>query len=85
MQLVSPHAPTVPIFWGQGRQDPLVKYELASASADTLSKMLDIPVTSNTNEVGGISFNVYEGIGHTTNQKELDDLRAWITRLLPTK
>lgn len=60
-----------------------MKFELVTESVEVLSKGLDIPVTQNTSEVGGISFNVYEGIGHTTNQKELDDLKTWIKHVLP--
>ncbi|KAJ7129225.1 Phospholipase/Carboxylesterase-domain-containing protein [Mycena epipterygia] len=80
--MASEHAASIPIFWGQGTADPLVKYELARSSADFVLKNIGTPVAS-AGELKGLSFNTYDGVGHSTNQKELDDLRAWLKKALP--
>ncbi|KAJ6610411.1 Phospholipase/Carboxylesterase-domain-containing protein, partial [Mycena sp. CBHHK59/15] len=81
--MASDHAASLPIFWGQGSADPLVKYEFARASADYVIKNIGTPEAPSTGELNGLSFNTYQGIGHTTNQKELNDLKNWLKKALP--
>ncbi|KAJ7223956.1 Phospholipase/carboxylesterase/thioesterase [Mycena rebaudengoi] len=80
--MASAHAASIPIFWGHGSADPLVKYEFARSSADYIMKNLGVPEASS-GELKGLSFNTYNGIGHTTNQKELDDLKGWLKKAVP--
>jgi len=81
--MVSKHAKSIPIFWGHGSADPLVKYQLCKDSVDFLVNRLGISQPSSSSERKGLSFKIYEGVGHTTNQEELDDLRSWIKRAIP--
>ncbi|KAJ7437077.1 Phospholipase/carboxylesterase/thioesterase [Mycena galericulata] len=81
--MASDHVASIPIFWGQGTADPLVKYQIARGSADLVMKNLGVPEAPATGELKGLSFNAYEGVAHSTNQKELDDLKAWLKKALP--
>lgn len=79
----SQHASSIPVFWGHGSIDPLVKFQFCKDSSEFLTKSLGIPVSNNPDECKGLSYNIYDGMGHTTNQRELDDLKAWITKAIP--
>ncbi|EDR12736.1 uncharacterized protein LACBIDRAFT_188773 [Laccaria bicolor S238N-H82] len=80
--MASQHAASIPVFWGHGAADPLVKYQFCKDSADFLTQTLGMPLAP-TGECKGLSYNIYEGMGHTTTQKELDDLREWIKKAIP--
>ncbi|KDQ64133.1 hypothetical protein JAAARDRAFT_27753 [Jaapia argillacea MUCL 33604] len=80
--MTSAHANTVPIFWGHGTEDPLVKYQFALSSVQFLKSQIKVPEADGTS-IRGLSFNSYPGVGHSTNQKELDDLREWLKKALP--
>ncbi|KAJ6501504.1 lysophospholipase I [Mycena vitilis] len=41
--MVSPHAPSIPIFWGHGTADPLVTHDLGRACADFVISELGVP------------------------------------------
>ncbi|EPQ58937.1 Phospholipase/carboxylesterase [Gloeophyllum trabeum ATCC 11539] len=84
--MLSPHAKSVPIFWGHGTSDPVVKYQFATDSLDFMKSQLEIitidrKLASPTS--GGVVFNPYPGMGHSTSQQELDDLREWLKLVLP--
>ncbi|KAE9404822.1 Phospholipase/carboxylesterase [Gymnopus androsaceus JB14] len=79
--ILSPHAPEIPIFWGHGSADPLVKPLFAEESVAFL-KSHGIPEAT-PDEMAGISYNVYPGVGHSTNMQELDDLKTWIAKIIP--
>jgi len=76
------HAKTVPIFWGHGTLDPLVKFQFGRDSAEFLTSQLGIP-KADESDLGGLTFKAYEGVLHSTNQTELDDLRVWLTKVIP--
>lgn len=75
--MMSEHATSIPIFWGHGNIDPLVKFEIGKASVELLTSQLGIPKVSGGDE-NGIKFKVYEGVAHSTNKQELDDLQEWL-------
>ncbi|KAJ7771103.1 Alpha/Beta hydrolase protein [Mycena maculata] len=81
--MASEHAASIPIFWGQGLADPLVKPQIARASVDFVMKNIGTPEAPATGELKGLSYNTYDGVPHSTNQKELDDLKAWLKKALP--
>ncbi|KAF8076711.1 Phospholipase/Carboxylesterase-domain-containing protein [Lyophyllum atratum] len=83
--MASPHASKIPVFWGHGSIDPLIKFQFCKDSSEFLTKELGIPLLTTPGEVKGLSYNIYEGMGHTTCQQELDDLKAWIKKALPKK
>jgi predicted esterase len=82
VQMSSPNANSTPVFWGHGTLDPLVKFKYAQDSIEFLTAQLGIPETL-PGGLKGLEFHPYEGVGHATNQKELDDLRTWIKRAIP--
>ena len=81
--MASPTASSMPIFWGHGSADPLVKAEYSKTSSDFLVQQLGMPIARPEDFKKGISYNVYEGVGHTTTQKELADLKEWIKKIIP--
>lgn len=81
--MASAHAASIPIFWGQGGADPLVTPELARRSADRVMQQIGTPVAPSTDELKGLSYNTYAGVGHSTNEKELHDLKTWLKKALP--
>ncbi|KAG6910143.1 hypothetical protein DXG01_012902 [Tephrocybe rancida] len=81
--LASSHASSIPVFWGHGSVDPLVKFEYCKGSADFLANELAIPRSTSPDQHKGLSYHLYEGMGHTTNPQELNDLREWIKKALP--
>lgn len=83
LQIASPEASNTPIFWGHGTADPLVKPKLMNMSVEYLVKELGFSTTTKNEYKPGIACNLYDGIGHTTNQEELDDLKAWLANALP--
>jgi predicted esterase len=80
--MAAPHAASVPIFWGHGASDPLVKLKYGQLSTDFLVNQLGVPRVTPP-EIKGLQWNVYNGLDHSTNMKELDDLKAWIKKVLP--
>jgi predicted esterase len=75
----------VPIFVGHGSQDPLVKVDFANATVEYLETKLGYAVKrdADVKEAKGVVYNIYGGIGHTTNEQELDDLRGWLKEAIP--
>lgn len=77
----------MPIFWGHGTTDPVVRFELGKASVDILKSEVGIAeaVKGTTGTPQGLSFNAYPGVLHSTNGQELDDLSMWLRRALPSQ
>ncbi|TFY76648.1 hypothetical protein EWM64_g7365 [Hericium alpestre] len=84
--MVPPHAASTPVFWGHGTHDPLVKYEFAVDSVEYLKTRIGLPATTlaapDRNGLRGIAFNSYS-CGHSTTEKELDDLKSWLKKVVP--
>ena len=80
--MASETASSIPVFWGHGSQDPLVKPHLGKASCDFLVQHLGMSFAK-PGETKGLSYYVYEGVGHATTDKELDDFKAWIKKVVP--
>ncbi|KAL0580519.1 hypothetical protein V5O48_001506 [Marasmius crinis-equi] len=81
-ETVSSHAKSTPVFWGHGTADPLVRLEFANESIEAL-KSFGFNITSGVEGAKGVSFNTYPGVAHSTNLQELDDLKSWISKVLP--
>jgi len=77
----APHAPQTPLFWGHGKSDPLVLYKFGTESVEFLTSKIGF--TPTTGSTTGLDFRTYEGMGHSSCQTELDDLKAWIKRVVP--
>ncbi|EAU84403.1 lysophospholipase I [Coprinopsis cinerea okayama7 len=83
--MASRHAPSIPIFWGQGSDDTLVQPKFASDSAEFVKKEIGTPVASSQTSPNGLAFKMYRGLAHSANDEELADLKAWIKNVLPTQ
>jgi len=80
--MASPTASSIPIFWGHGSVDPLVKSQYSKASTDFLVQQLGTPLAK-LGDVKGLSYHVYEDVGHTASERELADLKEWIKKIIP--
>ncbi|KAF8639476.1 hypothetical protein AX17_001496 [Amanita inopinata Kibby_2008] len=78
----SEHASSLPIFWGHGSSDPVVKYNMGKRSTEHLTKVVGIPVAS-PNDTRGLEFHTYEGMAHSASEAELDDLKRWLKSVIP--
>lgn len=76
------HAKKIPIFWGHGISDPLVKYTWAQRSVDFLKSDLGIgPVSGDS--PSGLEFHGYRGLTHSASDEELEHLQAWMKKIIP--
>ncbi|KAJ3895598.1 Phospholipase/carboxylesterase/thioesterase [Lentinula edodes] len=80
-KMLAPHSTQMPIFWGHGSSDPLVKPIFAEESVEFL-KSVGIS-NAKPGELSGLSYNIYPGVGHSTNMQELEDLKVWIAKVIP--
>lgn len=62
----------LPIFWGHGRQDPVLPYAWGEAAKQRLQGLN-----------ASVEFHAYQ-MGHAVIPEEVDHLRAWVAKLLPT-
>lgn len=83
--MMSEYATSLPLFWGHGEADPLVKFAMGEASVQYLTSQAGVTKTTKDGPLKGLSFNSYPGVGHSTNMQELDDLRMWIKRVIPAE
>lgn len=74
---------SIPIFWGTGAQDALVKIDLSERSVQFLTEQVGVP-RAVPGSLGGLTYNTYEDIGHTTNERELGELKEFIKKVLPS-
>jgi predicted esterase len=65
--MANEHAKSVPIFWGHGTEDPLVKYSFGVESSKFLREM----------GVTGLMMKSYP-VGHSASDEELSELVEWI-------
>ncbi|EGG02956.1 lysophospholipase [Melampsora larici-populina 98AG31] len=73
-QLRKPHSVSLPVFWGHGTDDPLVRYDWGQESVDFLVKTLGMK---------RVDFKTYQGLTHSASPKEIEDMMAWIGSKLP--
>jgi lysophospholipase-1 len=81
--MTSPHTLSIPIFWGHGTVDQLVLLEFSKKSVELLTTEMGV-IRGKPGALGGLSYHLYDGIGHTTNQKELEDLKGFIKNAVPS-
>ena len=80
--MATDHARTIPIFWGHGKDDPLINCTLALAGKQFLEKELRVPGATDENAVG-LEFHAYDDLEHSANPEELEDLRLWLKKVIP--
>jgi hypothetical protein len=95
LQIASPIASLLPIFWGHGQLDHQVEYEFALKAAETLASELNIQFRSTDQRLAleqfkadggkaGLTFVAYDQLGHWIQiPEEMKDLTVWIEACLP--
>lgn len=78
------NAIATPIFWGTGNADPLVKLQFTKESIEHLVNVVGVPAAK-PGVFGGLSYNLYEGMGHTTVPEELEAVKKFITTAIPAQ
>ncbi|CCM03357.1 uncharacterized protein FIBRA_05486 [Fibroporia radiculosa] len=82
--MVTSNNVTTPLFWGHGEDDPLVEFDMGVRSVEFLKKEFSIPTADpESPEKGGLMFNSYEDLPHSTSNEELRDLKEWLKKVLP--
>ncbi|KAI0761692.1 lysophospholipase I [Trametes elegans] len=74
-QAMHPLEPNLPVFWAHGVEDIEIPLSYGQECATFLREELHIPEDK-------ITFKMYEGLEHTVNDAELDDLAHWLSRHL---
>ncbi|KAM0791559.1 hypothetical protein ACM66B_006006 [Microbotryomycetes sp. NB124-2] len=69
----SPHAHKLPIFWGHGTDDAVIRYGWGEKSRDVLKTMGFTQIES----------HAYPGTGHWVAAEEEEDMRHWLARIVP--
>lgn len=82
IQMITEYTKSLPIFWGHGQQDVVVKYAWTEASVEFLKNDLGICVATKDN-IRGIELHSYKGLEHGTCEAELEDLRDWVSKVIP--
>ena len=82
--MMSDHAKKLPIFWGHGTSDPLIRFTWAEQSLKFLKESLGFSDATKENLVG-IEFHAYKGLVHSANDEEIEDLQEWLEKVLPAK
>ncbi|ORY33132.1 Phospholipase/carboxylesterase/thioesterase [Naematelia encephala] len=79
-QMMTSHARDTPIFWGHGKDDPVVNYAFGVMSIELLKK-LGYPTVpaGQTFARPGLRFESYPGLGHSSSPQEIEHLKAWLT------
>ncbi|KAF9057801.1 Phospholipase/carboxylesterase [Panaeolus papilionaceus] len=83
-QMAQPFASSVPLFYGHGDEDPLVKPELCTKSATFLVEEVGIP-RATPDKFGGLYFHTYPNLPHSVSPKELEDFKGFIKNCLPAE
>ncbi|OJJ43064.1 hypothetical protein ASPZODRAFT_19763 [Penicilliopsis zonata CBS 506.65] len=66
---------TTPFFLAHGDEDAVVKYEFGMKSAALLKEM----------GLENVSFNPYDGLGHSADPREIEDLERFLEKAIPSE
>ena len=84
------NARRLPIFWGHGRSDPLVKWDFAQKSLAWMQSELGTKLAPenisghSSDQLRGVSLHVYDGVGHSACDEELEQLKEWLKHVIPS-
>ncbi|KAK0442806.1 Phospholipase/carboxylesterase [Desarmillaria tabescens] len=82
-QNITPYATSIPIFIAHGSEDRIITLDRSQSSVAAL-KQLGYTVHTETSESDGITYNIYQGLGHSVaDAKVLDDLSDWLKKTIP--
>ena len=84
--MVSDHAKKLPIFWGHGKADPIVRFDRATMSLEYLKTQMGIQTVEPSAVLnGGIEFHGYDGLPHSADPEELDELKVFLKKVIPAQ
>ncbi|XP_028402361.1 acyl-protein thioesterase 2-like isoform X2 [Dendronephthya gigantea] len=66
---------STPVLQCHGEADPMVPFSFGKMSSDLIKSL-----GSSNNE-----FKTYPGLGHSSNEQEMSDIKEWISGVLPSK
>jgi lysophospholipase-1 len=78
--MAAEHVKTLPIFWGIGSAD--IRYKIIRESADFVLSEMGVPTASGETSAG-VELHTYNGLTHSTSAQEMQDLGAWLRRVVP--
>ncbi|KAI0658572.1 Phospholipase/carboxylesterase [Cubamyces menziesii] len=83
--MMNDYAKKLPIFWGHGKMDPIVKYDRATMSLEYIKAQLGLNILVSPDKVleGGVEFHSYDFLPHSVDDKELADLKSFLKKVLP--
>ncbi|PBK68615.1 Phospholipase/carboxylesterase [Armillaria solidipes] len=80
---LTPHATSIPIFIAHGAEDRVITLDRSQSSVAAL-KQLGFTVYTGTSESNGVTYNIYQGLGHSTaDVKVLGDFKDWLKKTIP--
>ena len=86
VKMVSDHAKKLPIFWGHGTADPIVRFDRATMSLEFLKTQLGVKTVDPDAVLGGgIEFHAYEDLPHSADPEELDELKMFLKKVIPVR
>ncbi|KAI0774740.1 Phospholipase/carboxylesterase [Trametes elegans] len=85
--MVNDHAKKLPIFWGHGKADVIVRFDQATLSLQYIKSQLGLNTLVSPDKVleGGIEFHGYDSLPHSVNDQELGDLKTFLEKVLPAQ
>ncbi|KAH9854930.1 Phospholipase/carboxylesterase [Lenzites betulinus] len=85
--MLNDHAKKLPIFWGHGKLDTMVLFDRATASLEVIKSNLGLNTLVSPDKVleGGIEFHAYDGLTHSVDDRELEDLKTFLKKVLPAE
>ncbi|KAI0650840.1 Phospholipase/carboxylesterase [Trametes meyenii] len=83
--MLNNHAKKLPIFWGHGKSDPIVRFDRATMSIRYIKEQLELNTLVSPDKVleGGIEFHAYDFLPHSVNDKELEELKTFLKKVVP--
>ncbi|KAI0832828.1 Phospholipase/carboxylesterase [Trametes gibbosa] len=85
--MLNDHAKKLPIFWGHGKSDPIVRFDKATASLELIESNLGLSTLVSPDKVleGGIEFHAYDMLAHSVHDQELEELKTFLKKVLPAE
>lgn len=61
----------------------MVKFEWGTLSRDFLATEVGIALASSKADAKGLNFNGYRGLVHSASPEEINDVKAWLKKVIP--
>jgi predicted esterase len=81
--MIDPSSRKMPVFFGHGTADPLVKYNYGKRSYEFLQNTAPKSPLATDEDIQGLTWKEYPGMAHSCNEEEIQDLQAWLEKVLP--